>query len=218
MPSALGKLLVEPVEDPPIEEGAVLHLAMPVRALGGREAHQRLGAAQRGEEGVRAGCERVILCLGDQGGALDELGPALHGEGLGRGKVGAQIVHAMHPEATLDDLPVKPAVLAEMGVDAVEHRLVQGAEFGRRFGLHAELVHDHLPEAFGDAPGGGIGDEGGEARLARGAAGREVPAKAPAVKRSAMRRGSTHGRGSARESTTALMTTSQSGRSGTPCS
>ena len=67
----LGKLLIEPIEDPPIEGGAVSHFAMATGAFPFGKSHQRIRAPQRLKE-CRGACrERVIISLRYQRGTLD---------------------------------------------------------------------------------------------------------------------------------------------------
>jgi hypothetical protein len=120
-----SKLFVEPVQHSLIEQRSILHRAATVGTFLGGEVHQRLRAAQRLHECAAPRRERVVLCHSDQCWTPDAVGVPLHCKQLGRSEVGTQIVHAMHPEAALDNLPVQLAITPNTGVEALDERLVQ---------------------------------------------------------------------------------------------
>ena len=73
-----------------------------------------------------------MLRHGDQRRAPDALGVPLHCKQLGRSEVGTQIVHAVHPESALDDLPVQPAIVPDISVEFLDECLVERAQVFRR--------------------------------------------------------------------------------------
>src|SRR5580700_5901912 len=160
---------------------------MPAGAFLLGKSHQRFRATQRLKERRGARREWVALCLGYQRGTLDELGASFHREELRRSQVCAQIVNAMHPEAALDDLPVKLAIVPDESVDSVEHRLLEFTEIRRGLASDPEHAYDYVAEKIGDAPGSRVRHERRNARLARSAARREVATEAPATERDARR-------------------------------
>jgi hypothetical protein len=69
------------------------------RALGGGEADQPFGAAQRVEQRLGAGAERVVLGRAQERRAPDRLRAAVQGVRLRRRREVAEVVDALHPDA-----------------------------------------------------------------------------------------------------------------------
>jgi hypothetical protein len=105
--------VVEPVEDLLVESRPVPSLAVPIRALGGGEADQRLGAAKRLIKALSPGPDCIALGPRHQSRAADT---ARHvGEAVAAhvNDILTQGLQAMDPQSSLDEPPAKQRVSCE---------------------------------------------------------------------------------------------------------
>ena len=142
--------------------------------------------AQRIEEGLRAGGERIVLRRGQQRGTGYLFGAPVHGERLGGAEEVAQIADTVNPIAALDDAPAQLGGIHDDLLHAVEHLLVEFRQIADGIGCGAEFDGE-VTDAAADAPFARVGDAGREAVFARGGARCQMAAEAPAVDRDACR-------------------------------
>ena len=87
----------------------------------------------------------------------------------------------MDPETSLHDLPVEPAILANKSIELVDRSLVQVSETAPTLWNDPGEPGNKSGKVACNAPGRRVRDQRSDARLARGCAGGEVPAQAPAA-------------------------------------
>src|SRR3984957_4956456 len=103
----------------------------------------------------------------------------IHRELLCRTQIIAEVVDTVDPEASLHDLPVEHAIFANESVELGDDGFIQISETHPTLWSNAGEFRNKSWKDARNAPGRGVGNQRGDARLERGSAGSEMPTETP---------------------------------------